>query len=104
MSERLLATLLYYRLYVTGTLLSYLFDLDESNLCRERNHRMLPALQEVLPTPMQDHLLSALKTKTKTKTKTKSPSAASASAPSKNCSKRIPNSKTFGPMPPNKKC
>ena len=58
--ERLLSTLLYYRLHVTGTLLSYLFALDESNLCRERNHRMLPALHEVLPTPMQDHLLWAL--------------------------------------------
>ena len=64
LEERLLSTLLYYRLYVrlyvTGTFLSYLFNLDESNLCRERNGRMLPALQAVLPTPRQDHLLSAL--------------------------------------------
>lgn len=60
LSERLLATLIYYRLYVTGTLLSYLFDLDQSNLCRERNERMVPVLLEVLPTPMRDHLLSSL--------------------------------------------
>src|SRR4051794_28853808 len=42
--DRLLATLLYLRLYVTGALLSYLFNLDESNLSRERTQRMLPAL------------------------------------------------------------
>jgi len=60
LAERLLATLLYLRLNLTGALVSYLMNLDESNLCRERNHRMLPALQQVLPTPMQDHLLSAL--------------------------------------------
>ncbi len=60
LEDRLLATLLYFRLYVSGALLSYLFNLDESNLCRERNERMLPALQEVRPTPMQDHLLSAV--------------------------------------------
>jgi hypothetical protein len=59
-SERLLSTLMYYRLYVTGALLSYLFDLDQSNLSRERNERMLPALLEVLPIPMRDHLLSNL--------------------------------------------
>lgn len=58
--ERLLATLMYYRLYVTGALLSYLFDLDQSNLSRERNQRMLPVLLEVLPTPLRDHLLSSL--------------------------------------------
>ena len=60
LAERLLATLLYYRLYVTGALLSYLFSLDESNLSRERNQRMLPVLLQVLPIPMRDHLLSAI--------------------------------------------
>ena len=63
LEDRLLATLLYMRLYVTGALLSYLFDLHESNLCRERTQRMLPVLQEVLPVPMQDHLLSSLEDK-----------------------------------------
>ena len=60
LEERLLATLLFYRLHLTGILLSCLFDLDESNLWRERHWRMLPVLQDVLPTPMQDHLLSSL--------------------------------------------
>lgn len=59
LAERLLATLLYYRLYVTGALLSYLLNLDESNLSRERNARMLPVLLQVLPIPQRDHLLSA---------------------------------------------
>ncbi len=58
--ERLLATLLYYRLHLTGFLLGCLFEIHESNLWRERNERMLPILLEVLPIPMQDHLLSAL--------------------------------------------
>ena len=60
LAERLLATLLYYRLYVTGALLSYLLNLDESNLSRERNERMRPVLLQVLPLPMRDHLLSAV--------------------------------------------
>jgi len=60
LADRLLATLLYLRLYVSGALLGYLFNLDESSLSRERNLRMLPALLEVLPVPMQDHLLSAV--------------------------------------------
>ena len=60
LEHRLLSTLLFYRLHVTGLLLSFLFDLDESNLWRERNWRMMPVLLEVLPTPMQNHLLSTL--------------------------------------------
>jgi hypothetical protein len=58
--ERLLSTLLYYRLSVTGGLLGYLFGLEESNLSRERNQRMRPVLLQVLPVPMRDHLLWAL--------------------------------------------
>lgn len=65
LEERLLSTLLYYRLHLTGLLLSCLFELDESNLWRERNQRMVPVLLEVLPTPMQDHLLCALEDKPK---------------------------------------
>ena len=60
LADRLLATLLYLRLYLSGALLSYLFHLDESSLSRERNLRMLPALLEVLPVPRHDHLLSAV--------------------------------------------
>ncbi len=58
--ERLLATLLYYRLHLTGFLLGCFFEVHESNLWRERNERMLPILLVVLPVPMQEHLLSAL--------------------------------------------
>ena len=60
---RLLATLLYYRLHLTGLVLECLFGLSESNLGRERNQRMMPVLLQVLPIPMQDHLLSALEEK-----------------------------------------
>lgn len=58
LEDRLLVTLMYFRLYTSYTLLGYLFDLDGSNLGREINHRMLPALLSVLPVPMQDELLS----------------------------------------------
>lgn len=63
LEARLLATLLYYRLHLTGLLLECLFGVDQSNLWRERNQRMMPVLLEVLPIPMQDHLLSALEEK-----------------------------------------
>jgi DDE superfamily endonuclease/Helix-turn-helix of DDE superfamily endonuclease len=58
LEERLLLTLMYLRLYVSQALLGYLFNLDESNVSREINERMLPSLKEVLPVPMQDELLT----------------------------------------------
>jgi hypothetical protein len=58
--ERLLMSLMYFRLYVTQTLLGYLFDLDSSNVNREMNGRMLGVLSEVLPVPTQDEPLSDL--------------------------------------------
>ena len=58
LEDRLLMTLMYFRLYISNTLLGYLFDLDGSNVGREINHRMLPALLSVLPVPMQDEYLS----------------------------------------------
>jgi len=58
LEDRLLVTLMYFRLYTSYTLLGYLFDLDGSNVGREINYRMLPALLSVLPVPMQDELLS----------------------------------------------
>ena len=51
---RLLMGLMYLRLYVSQSLLSYLFDLDESNVSRELRVRLLPILQDVLPTPLRD--------------------------------------------------
>jgi hypothetical protein len=58
--ERLLMSLMYFRLYVTQTLLGYLFDLDASNVNREINGRMLAVLSEVLPVPARDEPLSDL--------------------------------------------
>jgi len=56
--ERLMVTLMYFRLYVSHALLGYLFDLDGTNIGREINQRMLPVLLSVLPVPMQDEFLS----------------------------------------------
>ena len=58
--ERLLMSLMYFRLYATQTLLGYLFGLDTSNVSREVNGRMLGVLPEVLPVPAQDEPLSDL--------------------------------------------
>jgi len=58
-AERLLLGLMYLRLYVTQSLLACLFNLDESNICRELNGRLLPLLLQVLPTPLRDAPLRA---------------------------------------------
>lgn len=52
--ERLLMGLIYLRLYCSQSLLGYLFDLDESNICREFKQRLMPVLLEVLPVPLRD--------------------------------------------------
>jgi len=52
--ERLLMGLMYLRLYTGQSLLSFLFDLDQSNVCRELNQRLLPVLLLVLPTPLRE--------------------------------------------------
>jgi hypothetical protein len=54
LSQRLLMGLMYLRLYVGQNLLSYLFDLDQSNVSREINVRLLPVLLRVLPVPLRD--------------------------------------------------
>jgi len=58
LENRLMVTLMYFRLYVSYTLLGYLFNLDGTNIGREINQRMLPALLRILPVPMQDEFLS----------------------------------------------
>ena len=58
LEERLLLTLMYLRLYVSQTLLGYMFDLDDSNISREINKRMVPSLKQVLPVPLQEELLT----------------------------------------------
>src|SRR5215210_2128911 len=52
--ERLLMSLMYMRLYLTQTLLGYLFGLDTSNVSREVQERMLEVLSEVLPVPARE--------------------------------------------------
>jgi hypothetical protein len=59
LAERLLMGLISLRLYVSQSLLSCLFDLDESNVSRELNQRLTPALLLVLPVPLRDVPLRA---------------------------------------------
>lgn len=58
LEDRLLVTLMYFRLYMSYALLGYLFNLDGTNVGREINQRMLPVLLSILPVPLQDELLS----------------------------------------------
>ena len=52
--DRLLMLLMYYRLYVTSTLLGFLFDLGQTNVLKDI--RMLePLVSEVLPLPKKIH-------------------------------------------------
>jgi hypothetical protein len=60
LAERLLMGLISLRLYVSQSLLSYLFDLDESNISRELNQRLWPVLLQVLPVPLRDAPLRAV--------------------------------------------
>jgi hypothetical protein len=56
LTERLLMTLIYYRLHLTFIMLGYLFDLDDSRAGEEIRERMQPVLLVVLPIPMRDRL------------------------------------------------
>jgi hypothetical protein len=46
--------LIYYRLYITSVLASFLFDLDQSNVLKDI-HKLEPLVKEVLPTPRKLH-------------------------------------------------
>jgi DDE superfamily endonuclease/Helix-turn-helix of DDE superfamily endonuclease len=59
LAERLLMSLIYYRLHLTYIMLGYLFDLDDSRAGEEIRERMQPVLLEVLPIPMRDRLFDA---------------------------------------------
>lgn len=52
--ERLLMGLIYLRLYMSQSLIAFLFDIDQSNVCRELKDRLLPVLLAVLPVPLRD--------------------------------------------------
>jgi hypothetical protein len=54
LQERLLMFLVYYRLYITSTLLGILFDLDQSNVIKDI-HKLEPLVKEILPIPKKLH-------------------------------------------------
>ena len=49
--------LVYYRLYITHTLAGFLFDLDQSNICRDMQ-KIEPLVRECVPIPQKMHRLS----------------------------------------------
>jgi hypothetical protein len=55
--DRLLMLLLYYRLYTAYTLAGYLFDLDQSNICRDI-HYIEPLVRKCVPIPKKIHNLT----------------------------------------------
>ena len=57
--QRLLMGLMYLRLYVSQSLLAFLFEIDQSNVCRELGQRLLPVLLAVVPAPLRDAPLRA---------------------------------------------
>ena len=55
--DRLLMLLFYYRLYATFTLTGFLFDLDQSNVCRDIRY-LEPLVRGCLPIPKKLHKLT----------------------------------------------
>ncbi len=55
--NRFLMLLVYYRLYITYTLAGFLFDLDQSNICRDIQ-KIEPLVRECVPIPQKIHRLS----------------------------------------------
>jgi hypothetical protein len=54
LNDRLLMLLMYYRLYVTSTLLSFLFNLGQTNVLKDIR-ALEPLVSEVLPLPKKVH-------------------------------------------------
>jgi len=52
--DRLLMLLVYYRLYITYALTGFLFELDQSNICRDIEY-LEPLVKECLPLPKRAH-------------------------------------------------
>ncbi len=50
--DRFLMLLVYYRLYITYTLAGFLFDLDQSNICRDIQ-KIEPLIRQCLPIPQK---------------------------------------------------
>src|SRR3982751_6915919 len=55
--NRFLMLLVYYRLYITYTLAGFLFDLDQSNICRNIQ-KMEPLVRQCVPIPQKLHRLT----------------------------------------------
>jgi hypothetical protein len=55
--DRLLMLLVYYRLYVTFTLVGFLFDLDQSNIYRDVRY-LEPLVRRCVPIPKKVHKLT----------------------------------------------
>jgi hypothetical protein len=51
--NRSLMLLVYYRLYITYTLAGFLFDLDQSNICRRDIQKIEPLIRNCLPIPQK---------------------------------------------------
>ncbi len=51
--DRLLMLLVYYRLYITYTLAGFLFDLDQSNICRRDIQKIESLVRQCLPMPQK---------------------------------------------------
>ena len=52
LKNRVLMLLIYYRLYITYTLAGFLFDLDQSNICRDIQ-KIEPLIRNCLPIPQK---------------------------------------------------
>jgi hypothetical protein len=55
--NRFLMLLVYYRLYITYTLAGFLFDLDQSNICRDIQ-KIEPLIKQCLPIPQKLYKLT----------------------------------------------
>ena len=50
--NRFLIPLVYYRLYITYTLAGFLFDIDQSNICRDIQ-KIEPLIRKCVPIPQK---------------------------------------------------
>ena len=55
--NRFLMLLVYYRLYITYALAGFLFDLDQSNVCRDMQ-KIEPLVRKCVPIPQKMHKVS----------------------------------------------
>ena len=57
LKDRFLMLLVYYRLYITYTLAGFLFDLDQSNICRDIQ-KIEGLIRQCLPIPQKIYKLT----------------------------------------------